>query len=59
MWLPPAFNPALDIRQTPRIQDKVSTMVWTQGNNFSFGLGDILYGADLGDDRWEQVTNPT
>ena len=39
----PAFNEALDIKQTERVEDSKKGPVWTQGSTFSFKEGDTLY----------------
>src|SRR4051794_1169574 len=44
MHVPSCFNDALDLRQTPRVNDAGETrMVWTQGPSFDFKTGDVLY----------------
>lgn len=41
--LPQAFRGALDIQKTYKREAGVGQLVWTQGNSFSFNLGDRIY----------------
>ncbi|NQY27507.1 MAG: hypothetical protein HRT92_10065 [Piscirickettsiaceae bacterium] len=43
MYVPEAFKAALDIKLLPRIIDKKTEMVWTQGDNYDFHIGDVFY----------------
>jgi hypothetical protein len=50
MYLPSVFNHALDIRETERVGS--SQAVWTQGANFSFAKGDMIYDTQLAYQVW-------
>jgi hypothetical protein len=41
--LTPAFNEALDIKMTDRVNDGGKGKVWTQGANFNFKAGDVVH----------------
>lgn len=51
MHLPPAFNNALDIRRTVRVGER--ELVWTQGANFSFSVGDTIFDNEAGYGPWD------
>ena len=56
-WLKPAFNAALDIVLTERVEvgedgSKQVKKVWTQGSNFAFAPSDLIYDAPLAYQRW-------
>ena len=42
-YVPACFNDALDIRQTERVVEGKTVSIWTQGANFDFNTGDVLY----------------
>jgi hypothetical protein len=44
--LTPAFNEALDIKMTDRVNDTGKGKVWTQGGSFNFKTGDVVHSAD-------------
>ncbi|MHC5079699.1 MAG: hypothetical protein ACYTHN_11810 [Planctomycetota bacterium] len=54
-FTPPCFNDALDIRLTDRVREGRKTPVWTQGGNFSFKVGDVLYDCPAGYGAWENA----
>lgn len=54
-WVPPFFNNALDIRRTQRIESGKSALRWTQGANFSFKTGDVIYDCPEGYGAWLQA----
>jgi hypothetical protein len=41
--VPACFNDALDLRETERIVNGKSISTWTQGQEFAFYAGDVLY----------------
>lgn len=41
--LPASFRDALDIKLTTRVLKGKKTLVWTQGKDFAFRRGDIIY----------------
>ncbi len=43
MHVPDCFNAALDIQLMERKKNTVSFLAWTQGSNFGFAKGDIIY----------------
>ena len=43
MHLPACFDAALDMQLLERRKNKVPFLIWTQGNNFGFSQGDIIY----------------
>lgn len=43
MHVPKCFNAALDIQILERTKNKIPFLMWTQGNNFGFSQGDIIY----------------
>jgi hypothetical protein len=45
--VPEAFRESLDIRYTPRQVDKHIEYMWTQGTQFNFTTGDLLYDTPL------------
>ena len=53
MYLPFSFNDALDIRKTVRVSAK--NPIWTQGANFSFSAGDIIYNIPAGYSVWTEA----
>jgi len=55
MYIPPFFNNALDIRDTERKKDKISYWVWTQGADFSFSVGDIIYDTKYAYNPWSEA----
>ena len=55
MFLPPAFNDALDIKQTPRIENDVKVTRWTQGSMFDFSVGDTIYDTPIAYGKWENA----
>ena len=55
MCVPPCFNDALDIKQTERMQNKITTLAWTQGTSFSFKAGDMLYDTPDAYDTWSEA----
>jgi len=59
MFVPTCFNAALDIQLTERITKvggvKNKRLVWTQGNNFQFSVGDVLYDTPLAYERWSDA----
>lgn len=44
--LTPAFNEALDIKMTDRVNDAVKGKTWTQGRDFNFKTGDVIHSSD-------------
>lgn len=52
IFMPPHFNDALDIRKMTRYEKKIPYEVWTQGSNFGFKQGDILYDTAEGYSEW-------
>jgi hypothetical protein len=48
MCIPRCFNDALDIRRTIRKVHGREELVWTQGANFAFKVGDTLYDSKEG-----------
>ena len=52
MCVPPCFNAALDILQTTRILDRQQSLTWTQGSNFSFAAGDVIYNDPRAYNEW-------
>ena len=56
MCVPPPFNAALDILRTEHVDDLgVRGTIWTQGSNFSFSAGDVLYDSSKAYDIWERA----
>lgn len=55
MCLPPAFNDALDIRQTERVVKGKRVLAWTQGAAFSFKAGDTIYDTPTAYDKWSDA----
>ena len=55
MALPDAFKAPLDIRQTARVVNKQQTLQWTQGGNFSFKQGDVIYDTPKAYDEWARA----
>jgi len=55
MYIPPFFNNALDIRDTERKKDKISYWVWTQGADFSFSVGDVIYDTKEAYKTWSEA----
>lgn len=59
VYLPAAFNAALDIAQTPRIVTangvRRTTWEWTQGSAFAFSPGDILYDTRDAYECWSKA----
>jgi uncharacterized cupin superfamily protein len=55
MWVPPCFNAALDILETIRILDGRQTLTWTQGSNFSFAAGDVIYNDLRAYNEWSEA----
>ena len=41
------FKDALDIKMTSRILNKIENNIWTQGTQFNFSQGDIIYDTRL------------
>lgn len=50
MHVPFRFNNALDIKRTVRAGS--NELIWTQGANFSFAPGDVLYDTAHGYQEW-------
>lgn len=57
MHVPPRFNEALDIRQTPRVSvpNTKPVLVWTQGREFRFKAGDVIYDTCSGYEQWSEA----
>jgi len=55
MYVPTHFNDALDIRKMTRFDNKQPYEVWTQGSNFSFKQGDVLYDHAEGYAEWDKA----
>ncbi len=53
MHVPDVFNNALDIRLTNVVEEPLP--VWTQGGNFAFSTGDVLYDTPLAYGEWEEA----
>lgn len=45
--LPKSFQAALDIRYTPRVKNKITTNILTQGDGYSFLSGDKIYDSKM------------
>lgn len=43
MHVPKCFNAALDMQLLERRKNQIPFLMWTQGNNFGFSQGDIIY----------------
>ena len=58
-YVPKWFNEALDIKLIDQLWNTVSRLVWTQGNNFAFKQGDMIYETkqdyELGDARLQVI----
>ncbi len=55
MCVPSCFNAALDIRYSERKKNKKPYWVWTQGADFSFAAGDIIYDTPDGYKVWSEA----
>mgnify|MGYP001386779578 CR=1 FL=1 len=55
MSLPPAFNDALDIKQTERVEGGNKVTRWTQGSLFSFKPGDTIYDTPKAYGIWSEA----
>lgn len=55
--VPTCFNDALDIRQTQRKVDGKSILTWTQGSNFGFNPGDVLYDTPQAYQQWSEAVS--
>ena len=57
MHVPTCFNDALDIKQTPRVLVRKTkpVLAWTQGREFSFKGGDVLYDTPSGYQQWSEA----
>ncbi len=53
--LPTAFRAALDIRWTALQKNKVKFYRWTQGENFAFSPGDVIYDTIKGYLNWPEA----
>ena len=53
--VPTCFNDALDIRQTQRKVDGKAVLTWTQGPNFGFSSGDVLYDRPEAYQQWSEA----
>jgi hypothetical protein len=51
----PCFRDQLDIRLTERVIKGKAQRVWTQGRNFCFEVGDILYNTPLAYRDWDSA----
>lgn len=51
----PCFKDQLDIKLTERKIDKKKKLVWTQGRNFCFEVGDIVYSTPLAYEDWHSA----
>jgi len=51
----PPFNDALDMRLTESVQEKKATRSWTQGSNFAFKRGDVLFDTPDGYGNWQEA----
>lgn len=52
-YVPSQFNEALDIKKTARIENGSAIEVWTQGANFAFKAGDVIYDHPDGYFTWK------
>lgn len=52
LYVPVRFNDALDLRKQTRYEDRKPYEVWTQGANFSFKPGDVLYDCQAAYEEW-------
>jgi hypothetical protein len=52
MYVDKRFNKALAIELTTRVGLSGKSEVWTQGTNFSFSTGDIIYGSHAAYEPW-------
>jgi hypothetical protein len=57
MHVPPCFNDALDIKQTPRVLVPKTKPVatWTQGREFKFKAGDVIYDTPRAYEQWSEA----
>lgn len=55
LFVPKAFNAALDIAQTSRTENKTKKLAWTQGNGFAFKAWDVLYDTPEANQVWSQA----
>lgn len=50
--IPRAFRDALDIKLTDRVIKKQPVRIWTQGSEFCFDVGDVLYDTPSAYEGW-------
>ena len=57
MYVPTSFNGALDIQQTQRVLNPKTkpVPVWTQGREFKFKNGDMIYDTPAAYDIWKEA----
>lgn len=53
--VPDAFRGALDIKMTERVKKGIKRLCWTQGNQYAFAEGDILYDNPAAYTDWDQA----
>jgi hypothetical protein len=53
--LPASFKAAFDIRWDVRQENRVRRQTWTQGTNFSFSCGDIIYDTPKAYEVWSDA----
>jgi len=55
-----AFKTSLDIKKTQIIKNKKVTLVWTQGENYNFEIGDTFHNNILAYSNWQNYlkSNP-
>lgn len=55
-----AFSSSLDIKNTQIIKNKKATLVWTQGENYNFEIGDTFHNNILAYTDWKKYlkSNP-
>ena len=53
--IPPSFKAAFDIRCGIRIENGFKRETWTQGRNYSFSCGDVLYDSPKGYEVWSEA----
>ena len=56
-FLPSCFNDAIDLKITERVRGGKRKEVWTQGANFAFKRGDVLYDRPEGYSDWRSALN--